>query len=226
RPFGVHGISKPMVVADIECTQCWACVDRCRRGAVVIRDGGPKINVYLCDMCENCVKVCPTGKLTSERKGYRVLVGGKFGHFHQVGYELFKIADIDQVLVAIEATVRTIKEEALGEESLTSIINRVGVMPIFEKLVSKDEKMTAETTLTITGMTCNKCVMHVTRALQRVPGVTSVKVNLATGKAVVEYDRTRAGLANMERAVKDAGYGLAEETAPQVSDGSGQSCCG
>lgn len=225
RPFGVHGISRPMIVAGVECTQCWACVDRCRRGAIVIRDGGPKINVHLCDMCENCVKVCPTGKLVSERKGFRILVGGKFGRFHQVGYELYKMANIDELMAAIEASIKTIKEEAVGEESLTSIINRIGVMPIFEKLILKGGKMNAKTTLNVTGMTCEKCVMHVTKALQKVLGVTSAKVDLTSGKAAVEYDRTKASLADMEKAVKDAGYGIAREAAPRPSAG-GDSCCG
>jgi len=225
RPFGVQGISKPMVVAGVECSQCWACVDRCRRGAIVVRDGGPKINVHLCDMCENCVKVCPTGKLVSERKGFRIMVGGKFGRFHQVGYELYKMADLDTLMKAIEASIETIKEEAVGEESLTSIINRTGVLPIFEKLILKGGNMNEKTTLNVTGMTCDKCVMHVIRALQKVPGVTSAKVDLASGKATVEYDRSKTSLADMEKAVKDAGYGIAREAAPRSSIGN-DSCCG
>jgi len=111
------------------------------------------------------------------------------------------------------------------EESLTSIINRTAVLPIFEKLILKGGNMNEKTTLNVTGMTCDKCVMHVIRALQKVPGVTSAKVDLASGKATVEYDRSKTSLADMEKAVKDAGYGIAREAAPRSSIGN-DSCCG
>ncbi len=39
--------------------------------------------------------------------------------------------------------------------------------------------------LAITGMTCGHCVAAVTRALQAVPGVASVEVDLAEGRARV-----------------------------------------
>jgi copper chaperone len=42
-------------------------------------------------------------------------------------------------------------------------------------------------TYEIKGMTCNHCVMAVTKALGKVPGVTKVeKVDLASGKATIE----------------------------------------
>lgn len=85
--------------------------------------------------------------------------------------------------------------------------------------------MIAKTTLNIEGMTCARCIMHITRALQKVPGVSDVKVDLTSGKAVVEYDSSRAGPADMEKAVKDAGYSTAREPVPRPSDG-GDSCCG
>lgn len=41
-------------------------------------------------------------------------------------------------------------------------------------------------TLTIKGMTCNNCVKHVQHAIQAVPGVTSVEIDLASGRAEVQ----------------------------------------
>lgn len=41
------------------------------------------------------------------------------------------------------------------------------------------------TTLLITGMTCHNCVKHVTQALQAIPGVTEVQVDLSSGRAEV-----------------------------------------
>jgi len=41
----------------------------------------------------------------------------------------------------------------------------------------------------------------------------------------VEYDRAKASLADMEKAVEEAGYGIVKEAASRQSSGS-DSCCG
>ena len=48
--------------------------------------------------------------------------------------------------------------------------------------------MSKKFSLPVKGMTCASCAAHVGRALKGVEGVTGVKVNLATERAVVEYD--------------------------------------
>lgn len=58
-------------------------------------------------------------------------------------------------------------------------------------------------TLTVTGMTCQNCVKHVTQALTQVPGVTGVAVDLATGTARVEGD---ASVDALVEAVREEGY--------------------
>jgi copper chaperone len=58
----------------------------------------------------------------------------------------------------------------------------------------------------IEGMTCEGCVKSVTRTLQGVPGVQSVEVLLAEGKAKLTFDPRKAGLADFKRAVERAGY--------------------
>jgi Cu+-exporting ATPase len=64
--------------------------------------------------------------------------------------------------------------------------------------------------LSIEGMTCASCVMHVEHALKGVPGVSAARVNLATEKAVVELrDDVTPDL--LAAAVKDAGYGARTE---------------
>jgi Cu+-exporting ATPase len=62
----------------------------------------------------------------------------------------------------------------------------------------------------VSGMTCASCVARVEEALRNVPGVVSVAVNLASEKATVEYLDSVA-VADLRRAVKDAGYELGEE---------------
>lgn len=71
-------------------------------------------------------------------------------------------------------------------------------MPTYKKKTSL--------TLFIGGMTCAACVRHVEGALKSVQGVGAVAVNLATGKAAVEYDPSQATLADLKGAVEDVGY--------------------
>ena len=60
------------------------------------------------------------------------------------------------------------------------------------------------------GMTCASCVARVEQALSSVSGVISASVNLSSEKATVEYiEGTR--IADLKRAVKDAGYELGSE---------------
>src|SRR6267378_1392211 len=61
--------------------------------------------------------------------------------------------------------------------------------------------------LAITGMTCASCVANVESALRGVSGVKSADVNLATERATVELDPTRADFPALVRAVERAGYG-------------------
>ncbi|MDP2953583.1 MAG: heavy metal translocating P-type ATPase, partial [Chloroflexota bacterium] len=84
------------------------------------------------------------------------------------------------------------------------------------------DKATKEVVLPIGGMTCAACVAHVEEALQGLRGVRSARVNLATEKAQVEYDPSRVGLKDMEKAVVDVGYQVPWETA--ILQVNGMSC--
>ena len=50
------------------------------------------------------------------------------------------------------------------------------------------------TTYTVTGMTCGHCVSSVTAEVGKVPGVTGVQVDLASGRVTVAADRARDAL--------------------------------
>jgi copper chaperone len=63
------------------------------------------------------------------------------------------------------------------------------------------------TTLQVTGMTCNRCVGHVEAALRAVPGVRTVKVDLASGQATLSHDALDLGA--VIAAVDAAGYAVA-----------------
>ncbi|MDE2572902.1 MAG: heavy-metal-associated domain-containing protein [bacterium] len=58
-------------------------------------------------------------------------------------------------------------------------------------------------------MTCQNCVRHVTQALEGLPGVRSVNVDLATGAATLQVAQP-LDLGVISAALDDAGYQLAE----------------
>ena len=59
----------------------------------------------------------------------------------------------------------------------------------------------------VTGMTCSSCSAHVEKAVAKVPGVSSVAVNLLANSMMVEYDEAAVTAEGIERAVAGAGYG-------------------
>ena len=64
------------------------------------------------------------------------------------------------------------------------------------------------TDYTVTGLTCNHCVMTVSRAVATVPGITGVNIDLvANGESTlhVQSDEAVEGSA-VESAVEAAGY--------------------
>lgn len=61
------------------------------------------------------------------------------------------------------------------------------------------------TTLKVKGMSCQHCVMSVTKALGQLEGIKDVQVDLAKGE--VRFDNTKEVASNrIAKAIEDAGY--------------------
>lgn len=63
-----------------------------------------------------------------------------------------------------------------------------------------------EVSFGITGMTCASCVRKIETSLKKVDGVERAQVNLATERATVRYNPTKADLPALAAAVERAGY--------------------
>ncbi len=57
-----------------------------------------------------------------------------------------------------------------------------------------------------TGMTCQHCVMRVTKGLKALNGVEEVAVDLSSGNITVDYDGAKVSKEQLDGAVKEAGY--------------------
>ena len=68
--------------------------------------------------------------------------------------------------------------------------------------------MSATTTYTVSGMTCQHCVASVTEEVQEIPGVEDVQVELESGAVTVTSAQPLEESA-VRSAVEEAGYQLA-----------------
>src|SRR6266508_3181952 len=69
----------------------------------------------------------------------------------------------------------------------------------------------------ISGMDCAECTQHVQRAIEKLPGVQSVNVFLATEKAIVKLDPAKVDMTAIRAAVQGAGYDVPASPAPQTA---------
>ncbi len=66
----------------------------------------------------------------------------------------------------------------------------------------------------VAGMTCEHCVATVRRALEGVPGVSDVAVDLQNGRVQLTLDHTVADRGRLRDAIATAGFSVPEEAAP------------
>lgn len=77
----------------------------------------------------------------------------------------------------------------------------------------------------VEGMTCASCVARVEKSILKVEGVKNVSVNLATEKAMIEYETGKVDLNKVAETVEDAGYKIdfssqSEKASSKVKDDS------
>lgn len=61
-------------------------------------------------------------------------------------------------------------------------------------------------TLDVKNMTCQLCPITVKKSLEKVPGVSAVKVDFGNKTATVTYDTDKAKPETLAKATTDAGY--------------------
>ncbi|WP_053954824.1 heavy metal translocating P-type ATPase [Inediibacterium massiliense] len=90
-------------------------------------------------------------------------------------------------------------EEKLNIENIKESIKKAG----YE---AKEENTNKEVVISIEGMTCAACARAADRAINKLGGIASSNVNIATNKANVIYDPSQVKLSDIKEAIKKAGY--------------------
>jgi Cu+-exporting ATPase len=73
-------------------------------------------------------------------------------------------------------------------------------------------EQTQKISLEVAGMSCANCSATVSDALESLAGVRKANVNFATDEASVEFDPDTTSLADIYRAIEDAGYEPVSDT--------------
>ncbi len=89
KDVGIIGAALPGLT-ESPCTSCGICKEVCKEDAIQLSETGKitAIDRSRCLYCRSCVAECPTGTLKTEKKGYRVLIGGKLGRHPRLAQEL------------------------------------------------------------------------------------------------------------------------------------------
>lgn len=71
---------------------------------------------------------------------------------------------------------------------------------------AREEEQTKKVQIPIEGMSCAACAAAVERGIQKLEGISTVHVNLATKRATVQYDPGQVKIAQIKDAISKAGY--------------------
>ncbi len=155
RDFGIHVRAKVFVDNDVECNGCGNCLRVCKEGAIRISglSNKPKeeteerkrtshsennrrdvtINYDRCVHCGLCAEVCPTGTIKTEKKCYRVMIGGKLGRHPRFADDLIDFADESEVIRALDVCVDAILSER-KEKRFGTLVEKLGIKEFKRRL--------------------------------------------------------------------------------------------
>jgi len=97
----------------------------------------------------------------------------------------------------------------LGNETATVEYNPAKLsLTDIEKAVREAgyDVINEKTTVKVGGMTCATCVATIENSLKKMDGMIDVNVNLGAEKAYITYNPSMTAVADMKKAIEDAGY--------------------
>jgi len=155
RDFGVHVRAKVFVDESIACNGCGNCLRACKEGAIRItgrrkekqgevgeKNSGQNENKFVtinydrCVHCGLCAEVCPTGTIKTEKKCFRVMIGGKLGRHPRFADDLIQFADESEVINALDVCVEAILNEK-REKRFGELVKKIGIGEFKRRLMDK-----------------------------------------------------------------------------------------
>jgi len=132
KDIGIIGATLPEVTEE-DCSQCEACVSACQEDAIHLENRSAVIDFNKCLGCGKCIRVCPTGTLAAECKGYRVQLGGKLGRHPKLANELPGLYSQEEVLEIVKGCIGVYKKKNTHGQRFAEIFTHTD----FEKLKNR-----------------------------------------------------------------------------------------
>lgn len=155
-----------------------------------------------CNACERLVE----GQLRDIGVKGEIQIDYKTGHAKVEIDESFSLSE-KEVIAAIAKLgykANLIKVETLDEDVASLKLDNKNN---FVAQGQGSSQATERLNLSLSGLHCSSCANLIERAINKVPGVKEGRVNFASEKAYVVYDKSLANPETLIEAVKKAGYG-------------------
>ena len=122
-----------------------------------------------------------------------------------------KLNGIELVNVNIATDKATVQYDS-SEVKISQIKGAV------EKAGYKVIDETKKIDIKIEGMTCQSCAKAVEKNINKLDGIESISVNIATDRATVQYDPSKVKVSQMKSAIEKLGYKVVDETKKETVD--------
>jgi dissimilatory sulfite reductase (desulfoviridin) alpha/beta subunit len=125
---GIIGQYLP-VVNQTQCRHCKNCgvVKACAVGAAQLVDDKIAISPRACLNCGMCIGKCPFQAVTGGTRGYKIVIGGRWGKQVARGKALNRIfTDREELLNTVEKIISFYLENGLPKERFARTIERIG----------------------------------------------------------------------------------------------------
>ena len=137
--IGLIGARRPYV-SEEPCTQCGACVEACREGAILLAGKWPVVHWEKCVSCGQCIAACPTRTLQEEKKGFRIQVGGKLGRHPRLAEELPGIYSPEETLEIIGRCLDHYQKHCRHGERFGEVLERTGIKELTDGRPQTDDR--------------------------------------------------------------------------------------
>ncbi len=124
--FGSMGVVEPDWEGE-NCSQCHLCEDICSGGAICLdEEERVQYDPAKCNLCGDCIRVCPMECWRSKRIGHTVFVGGRIGRHPELGRELVRLVDEERMFELMDKTLEFFIAHAKRGERFGATLQRLG----------------------------------------------------------------------------------------------------